>query len=386
MGVNRFQDYFVLIMVIVSTGTFFSITFSPFVNLLLVLSVFSGVVLRLSKDKPATVSALGGSIVLTLLVFMTFANLFLYFRLGSDEKYSVSFVLFAFKLVLIFFVVDKDKFWPVYCNVVIFISLFSLFLYFLIIFLGFNFLPEWQVGKVKTSYLITVYGNDFVQANLKRNSSIFYEPGVYGAFLTLAFLFEIGKDKVLKKRLVVLAVSALTTMSPVTISLFFVIILYAVLKNSRKIIIWLFFGVPIVFYVIYYLVSFKLESYSFYLRMEDIFLGLEIFYENPVLGVGLFNESSVIDYYYSREGVERGLSNGIVTLLYQGGIIFSVLYLIPMAFSLSGNKLFSFISAFSVIFLILMSQPLQFSNLFIFIYCVGVQRMTYSRAYTSQIK
>lgn len=362
------------ITIVISTGTFVSIVFNDLVNLLFVGAALLVVIISLVNN----IKEKNNYRIFIWIVFFLFVLLMSMLSAVINHNSSdiiVNQFFFLAKITLLFLVVwflgEQRKLIIEYVSFIILIlSYVSLFLLVFRYVFQSDFLPLFQVGDVKTSFLSTYYGTDLGLTGVVRNSSIFYEPGLYSVMLSFAFYNYFMKEK-FSVKCQIIYLSAMSTLSPVG----FILMSYLLIVEYWKIsyllrMIVIFFGFLVVWFFSEFLYL-KNQSLSFTYRIEDIFISFRVFLENIFLGVGLFNDEVVKNYFQTRYDSTRASSNGLLILYYQLGFLGASLYFF---FVLRALKLyFSKTYVLSFIFLtsVIMFQPMQYSNFFILLFVFG---------------
>ena len=370
------SNYGLIFGIVLSSGTFFAISFLTTINAFMACASVLSLMIKFSDSEQLKINVNVLKYMLSFILILIANIALMSFGPNVDQEAQTDAITFVVRFIVIFLALDYSRCWKAFSNIIIFISTISLFLYFLKYILPREYVPVWQVGSVKTSYLITTYGLDFFKGPFIRNSSIFYEPGLYGVYLVLVYAYEKLKNKKLNpfKRGVII-ISTISTFSPpaIILLLFTEIALRAKNKNSLPFLCLI--AVPVLSCIAFYFISLKSDTTSFYLRVQDIFIGLKLFTTSPIIGHGLLNENLIKEYFLNTEGMQRGLSNGLLTLLYQGGLFVAIYYIYPLVYCIpvryfEKNKVFSLFLLGSFLFF----QPIVYSNVMIFLVCYGVVR------------
>lgn len=177
-----------------------------------------------------------------------------------------------------------------------------------------------------------MFGRDFV-----RNCGIFAEAPGFAIYLIIAFAVEMFlRDKPRLWRCAAICLAALTTFSTKAILLVLLVIGLKFLISPNKSVVMFRFKVvvlPAVAVVLLaaalILLKDKMNTDSFFIRLDDLFASAKAFRTSPLFGTGYYNDQSIIDQFnYSRPN--EGLSMGLAVLLAQGGLFMMALYLVPM--------------------------------------------------------
>ena len=154
--------------------------------------------------------------------------------------------------------------------------------------------------------------------------------------------------------------------------LIFVLKALQINSRSKKILKYLIFSIPF-FLFLAPLIMGNIESKllgegsgSSMLRLYDLLMGLNIISKNPFWGIGMdplsyfkYNENIFIDFYsYEVTSLQRGNSNGLMTIGMHLGLPILILYLI----SVFQQKIFPHRFFFGLFFLLACStEPISFS-------------------------
>lgn len=191
------------------------------------------------------------------------------------------------------------------------------------------------------------YSNIQFGMNLNRMTGPFWEPGVYQIFLNYALYRYVVIEKSNKFVIALLLFDIFFTMSASGWLCAIVIIVIGIAKspkftNKSKIFIFIFlslFGGIATKFVLFskFSETFSNKS-SAYIRMNDFLLGLKIFIENPILGIGFNNtEPFMMRNTYNDTGI-LGSSNGFMTIAYTTGIVGMVFVLLPFIYNIIKRK------------------------------------------------
>ncbi|UPS45264.1 O-antigen ligase family protein [Prevotella sp. E15-22] len=235
-----------------------------------------------------------------------------------------------------------------------------------------DWLPTYDVYYYVYCSIVTDFGTDtFMGFTFKRNCGYFTEAGLYAFFIVLAlFVWLFVKTKKSKVELAILLVALLSTFS--TTGLILTVLMFAYYINTRKIkgkaIRWLLalMTVGVVVFVVNDLLATKQEehSFSFSARMFDLIGGIQLFLQSPIWGWGYKNHDAFYVISMQGFGTERSDSNGVVSALYQIGILGCTIFYVPFILvrkKLKENKrLFSFLSI--LLILLMMGEPIQYTT------------------------
>ena len=171
-------------------------------------------------------------------------------------------------------------------------------------------------------------------ALIYRNSGIFAEAPMFNLWLCIAVAIELfTTQKPRNWRLVLLAVTILTTMSVTGILFLCMCVALRSITNFRQLsrgkkcllLIGAMVAVPVLVTVLVESMSLKAETQSFDMRLSDYIGGVELWMDYPFFGAGFGNLTAFVDYVYSPDGT-MGFSNSIAAVLGTGGTWMAVLY------------------------------------------------------------
>lgn len=210
------------------------------------------------------------------------------------------------------------------------------------------------------SYDSGIYASAFQTIGFKlserRNSGVFSEPGLFQIHINLAFIsLNYSKQCIFKKKNLVIALfvfTILTTKSAMgygclLISLVTYFInnreighVFGSIRNRNEFV--FFVGVLVLLFELQFHVftSFITSWSSYTSRHDDTILGLLIARDHPFFGIGLANNNRIIwESYFDKLGTlslydpynvgylsDLASSNGLINCMYQGGILFTILY------------------------------------------------------------
>ena len=183
---------------------------------------------------------------------------------------------------------------------------------------------------------------------LNRNCGPFWEPGAFQGFLVVALLMCVkfgNYIKAIDKKILVLLVTLLTTLSTTGLLLFVLICVvwrkefgYYLLKNRKnqkmiKIVLVVVFAAIALWLLFSGIITDKLATYSdptasTGIRLMDLVNGIGLCAVRPIFGMGF--GTTMIKAYENAVGI-GGNSNGIILMFYAMGSIFGVVYLYLMS-------------------------------------------------------
>lgn len=318
--------------------------------------------------------------------------LFFLYCLLSSFKYIFSFRITLLRVILpfavfYFYFLRPNSFYGFmekYARLVYYFAAISVVLYFLGSIL--HILPalsakyHWVGTTLKAkNYMHLMYecqNVDFFGTTFVRNCGIFCEAPSYAVPLLMALAYELFYNgKMNLKRIIVLLLTMITTYSTKALVIACVAVLLKVIlfslgrgsnlsKSQRTVKNLVKLTMPVVFVglvvVAAMILNQKLDSASFADRMDNIQASLKAFFHSPLVGVGLGNERAITRYcrYITKW---QGLSMGATTLLAEGGLLLTYVYLLCFAHAVKAkpNHLETFCFGF-VFLLVLFSSNIPY--------------------------
>lgn len=267
--------------------------------------------------------------------------------------YILRFVFFIPIMILILLMLDeglnRSTLINTYINVMCIQSIVSMVLWLLGAIL--NAIPyssqvliDWAGGKIYNSYYGLLYAYQQVSIlghTLYRNCALFCEAPMFQfclIFSISAMVFLI-KDTIPEQMfgfkiaiLITAVVTSFSTTGMICIVLIFVLNYFIkVGKGDSR---WMkvaFVAVMIVgFVMIIMLFVGKKSSESWIVRTRSMVSYWRIFQEHPYIGVGYLDDTVANQYSLEMFGQSAGTSNSIPSILGQGGLLFSSIYLVPI--------------------------------------------------------
>jgi hypothetical protein len=302
---------------------------------------------------------------------------------------------FKFILVILFsyvfcFTYNVKEAVNAFLNVFLFVSILSLIMYIMVNVFNVD-LYLFKIENVNgVSYhigLLYVYLDGFLQF---RNVGVFWEPGIYASFITLALCLELFfHDNRRKKRIYILLTTLLTTFSSAAavfliVYLFLVVVVQGDIKfNAKKFVVFLIgmFGFCLICYLLY-LSAGNLGVDPF--RVFDKLLNPEDTegdrFASPINSLKVFSESPVFGWGLS-DGLAQYLSVSTISLtatsFYYLAVfgVFGFFYSVMLIFGISmlrGVSLTSKITIASLVFIILNKEPhVYFTISYIFLFYIA---------------
>lgn len=114
--------------------------------------------------------------------------------------------------------INKEDFYDIYVNIIVFISVFSLICTYAVIpILG--FIKQWFpifINEHGVEYINLLFATPIINEGFYRNVGIYSEPGMFQVFITFALISELFliNRKINVKKVVILLISMISTFSP----------------------------------------------------------------------------------------------------------------------------------------------------------------------------
>lgn len=221
-----------------------------------------------------------------------------------------------------------------------------------------------QIKSYFNIFFLAQKGRIFGKATVQRNTGVFVEAPMYSLLLTIALAIELflKKEKINLKKVIVICITIVTTISSTGIVVMLVEIALKFLynKESRKTnnwakIILLPVMIAIVVSVASNLLETKSTTDSYTARADDYVSTLKSFIAKPILGHGFGNTQAIVQYMSSKRLENVGRSNSLQVIISEGGLYLFFIYVLgfleSVKYSLKTKK--KNILAFSLVILIL---------------------------------
>ena len=173
---------------------------------------------------------------------------------------------------------------------------------------------------------------------IDRNSAIFSEAPMAALHFSFALLTEMYLSKNTSKiKVIVLIAAIISTLS--TMAIIVIMIAFAgkyVIRRSKNTgevflkIVFVILLMLISYFVIYELLSMKLQQLSGVWRVNDYEVGFNVWRQNVLFGVGFQNDKAIQDAMPAWRSYNMGYSNSIMQLLAQGGIYLAIPYILSI--------------------------------------------------------
>lgn len=365
--------YFIMILVVISSGSWIGLKYSYIVNFIIILLSF----------------IVGGKFFLNKTSIIVLLSLLTYIYINNIvyPNTFVESVLFSIRVLAIFmliYAIKKNKIegLKIITNIIFSISFLSLILYLLKYFFLIQ-LPFQEIEILNKTYKIYLFLLSTVPIRIwgiriYRNASIFWEPGVFQIYLNFALVYLLFvKKKINFFKIIIILISIITTMSTTGIFLSGLIITLKIIFFKVKSVTYLIGKFILIIFVMFILIPFivyfsydKIGSISYSYRIIDILISIKLWSEKLIFGWGFLN----YDIFRQRTGLTRGNSNGLFSLLYQGGIFMFTLYFTPIfIYILNISKSNRQFSLALLVFVIIsnLTAPIIYSNFIIIFVAYG---------------
>ncbi len=282
-------------------GTNILMSFKVYMILIYLLLLFIMLMMIYIKEKKLTFSKHNISKTFVLISLIVFTQVYSYIKGYSffNPQYFYNMLLIIMALVIGKLYSQKD-FENMFVNIIYWISIFGILIYFLIIL------------RIEIPHFIVINKSNFVFYHyliscsltngslISRLYSIFREPGVYAIFLLIALFFELfSNEKISLKKIIVFMISIILTFSTsgyILMSLFLLVYLFFFKTHSKKILFLKILLIIISFFIlcsginddINSLVFGKLykENLSLNSRIYSLYAGFTLSLKNFFFGYG----------------------------------------------------------------------------------------------------
>lgn len=302
-----------------------------------------------------------GYVSLFIIIFVFQSILILDFSITSTGYVIMKFIIGSAVAIII-----GKQFVNCYVDVMWFLSIVSLLGYFLTITLG--LLPGIPCAEEGISQIL--YTQLFSFELLARNSGMFWEPGAFAGYLSIAIFFAITTNQVSKKYLIPFLLALITTYSTTGYLSLFTIMLYFLWRNNKLSSVQRFFFICVLLIGIYYVYN-SLDFLGEKIHSTDGISNSRITnyatYSQQIASNFLFGSSFTIHTISS--------GNGFLSFLVDIGIL-GVLYYFIRLYKSCRRAYSTFDSFFFVLMIVIVLQGECFLNypLFMGLPCVLYQR------------
>lgn len=238
--------------------------------------------------------------------------------------------------------------------------------------------------KTSLDFTKTIMGQD-----IARLSGPFWEPGIYGIYLSFALfvLLFVKKHKPINAiYFIILMIALALTMSTSGILCAAVIIAIYLLKHtSQRNILIIFFMALVVVALAIVIFNEKMGSSSGNTRMSDITMGLQILGNNLLTGAGFENSAAFTEQWHDL----RDNSNGLIKWMYTFGIPGIVIFFYPFIVNLlneTGDERKSETVFFLIMIVWNMTEPITTMTIMQLFMAIVYERAFKSRNFTFELK
>lgn len=342
--------------------------------------------------------------MIVALLFLLYLILSIY-NYPFEYRYSTIMVyikIFLLILIIIYFYIrKKTHLWIKISDVILNSSVIFLFIYFIVQI----FNPSYKVFVDSVGVEYKIYYNIFyVNQNINifsykfiRNNGVFFEPGMYAVVLLYSLIINLFFFKKNNIRLFILFLNMITTFSTTDICMMLFVIGLKYFSSLQKRglvrhikIIFLPIIMSFLIYGIFYVYYGKVNNLytnsgqgSYLYRIDDIKNAFQLTLIKPFqgFGVGNFNilrlYTSIPERYYEGTACASNTSNGLMTILYQLGLInFVILFYMYFVFIKNVSKIINnSIATFSICLFLpvtLFSEPYSYTLFALMFFAYGV--------------
>lgn len=316
--------------------------------------------------------------------------------------YKIMMFLFFFG-TCIFFEKKHIFFEEILFQTFIFLSILSFIGFILVNFVKLSSLQSTAIGIYKNFYGIYYYSTalwvDVGVFHFYRMASIYWEPGVYAMYLCIAFCYVAFLREHKRTNgiyIVFIVINILLTVST-TGYMILALLLVALWFNKARVVPTERRAAGIVILGAAFLIALSVlivkknstnvdvmsdgKIYNSYdMRLLDLTVGIRLFLRHPIAGVGYYN----MEEFSELLGYDRGDSNGIISWMFQMGILGVIFLVIPfikfyfkcLKTCFRKKNLINYLVYIIVFILVNMSEPLL--TLPIMVYLLARE---YSKAY-----
>ncbi|WP_394138422.1 O-antigen ligase family protein [Cytobacillus oceanisediminis] len=332
-----------------------------------------------------------------LLLLCSYVSIFLTMLFNQDFD-ILNFVIILQILIAFLFIntISFDDFVRAYIRVILFISIFSLVIMFVIVpfFSGISSLFPLRynsTGLAVRDYIFSFHFESHSVAS-RRNTGIFREMGVYQFYLNMAllmYLFYLRENKVIV--ILIFSATVISTFSTPGILFMFLILIVYLYENYKKELVKVFklifslsflFLIVFLFYpnifsdFIYSINKLSEQGNSFNGRLGSIIGNILAWVHNPLIGNGINNGIKLAEEMYLGQFTTHNTST-TTSFMAMFGIFFSILMSLPIILLLNKLKIKTISKLVLVfgLFLSINSERLiydQFYYIFVFCYFMKI--------------
>lgn len=403
-------DYILAFLIILSCGSIYdnltdvSLYISEFCMILLLIKVVAKAIIILKKKDYTGVKR----VIIFSVLYAIYQSIYIIFHtcqnnVGINILTYIAKMLVAFCMFIYFYYLNdkKSKFITLLSyisNIMFYISIVSLFFYISGSIL--NIIKETNTVNITfgftreiKSYCMLYFEPQYtivLNKYIIRNCGIFAEAPMFIIPLLISFSYELMIKKERRKlNIVVLLLTIITTMSTTGIVIAIVLLIIELLRkiikkynvNKKKIINAIIVVGCIGIILCGFVISDKLKSPSFSIRLDDYIASFRAWLDNPILGNGYQNYEAV-NKYISVEREAGGQSSSLSNLLVEGGLWEIAIYIVPFYILLKKyikDKNVNNIIFLAVLFLIFLTTIFTYSMMSIYIISYGWYKIIFDK-------
>lgn len=353
-------EYFYIIFVILESNTVYSSAeqFTHISDILLIIALILFMLKiangKIKKNKIKKYMSF-------LAIYATWILFFIIFSVSNSVLFGFvcKFLIFIPLSIGIFYLPNEganNRFIKRFINVVVFLAITSVFFWLFgsvlkVFSPNMSIYGYWGRYIDFQGYYGLLFENQYNDVyNIYRNDGIFTEGPMYSVVLSFALCFEIYFNNHLdskkelrshRNRIMVIVITMITTLTTSAILVMALLFLYYLWnpssKSKKQKALMVFFFIILactIAYPIYSLVFEKMQSYSGVTRLGAITSSFIAWKNAPLFGNGYNSMNEITNISNSLYGRDTGSSNSVFIILAQGGIVFAVVYILPLVFSL----------------------------------------------------
>lgn len=344
-------------------------------NIQLALLFSSAFLIWLLNTKINKRTMIFSTIMIVLIIVSILAN-------GIDNFLDIQVIVTIVSSFLICNGLKKKQFMENYCNIILFLAIISLvcFVLYRVAPGIYDFFPTnlWRYGSTRFVNLffvvIPVGMSDYF-----RNFGIFYEPGIFQIYLNIALFYELFRENIKFKRVLLILITIITTMSTngyITAILIIAVYGYNILgkRDVSKKVKYLYLATIIIGFIIMIIMvssgyigervftkfTETRDSGSTFDRLNAIVYAIEKYISSPVLGVGFagysdaYNATCTSLNWFALYGTFFGILMNVSFIKF---------------FSIMGKDIFTKILIVLVILTLLISQEMTTNCI---VWCIAI--------------
>lgn len=390
LNITETKKYLFIFWIILSSGVW-SITFPPFVTVLLHFGIAAFMLMCLIRD--GKLNRAGQLIILALLLLFSFIVNF-DFHAWLSYSFIICYGIFG---LYIGFYWKPQEFLDKYSNIMIIIVAVSLVMYCFR-----NVLADFQGGFPVVEGQTVSYTNFYVYLYCRelpdRNCAVFWEPGAYAVFIGIALYHTLcnkSKHRILKMSLFILALFTTRSTLAYTLILLALLLYFLAYRNNGLMINKIIIGIISIVIILHFLNEFG----AFQSIQEKLFLGLKtnassrarnigqlidlkFLLKYPIFGAGFngyYNSEDLIENLYGQWTVAANTFTYMGALFGAPFLIFNIIGLLKLSFQ--NNKWSIKIVAFVFLFWLFITQNFVEKPIF---YCLVFLGYSMSKSYKSK--